>query len=170
MEKNPQPVRNLAGWEGYPLVKCRYSVKDSVDGRIKTAEVIMLNAEPKKLARWVVSTCIEGKGSARLADLDLLSRHIIGASGAQFPVVGIVLEAMNNTPRQKVYCFDDGVMVPVASLEWNRRRSANRGAQASHAVGSIASPSRLVLCRLPRCLGNIIFPNRKRTQCSETMR
>ena len=99
MEKNPQPVRNPAGWEGYPLVKCRHSVKDPVDGRINTAEVI--NAEPKKLHAGWVSTCIEGKDSARLADLDRLSRHIIGASGAQFPVAGIVLEAMNNAPRQK---------------------------------------------------------------------
>jgi hypothetical protein len=116
MEKNPAPVRDYPGWEGYPLIKCRYSVKDPIDGRVKTAEVIMLNAEPEKLARWVVRTCIEVKGSARPADLDRLSRQIINASGAQFPVAGIVLEAMNNAPRQKVYCFREGVTVRLEGV------------------------------------------------------
>lgn len=49
-------------------------------------------------------------------DLDRLSRHIIGASGAQFPVAGIVFEAMNNAPRQKVYCFRAGVTVRLAGV------------------------------------------------------
>ena len=114
MEKNPQTVRNSAGWEGYPLVKCRHSVKDPVDGRINTAEVI--NAEPEKLRAGWVSTCIEVKNSVRSVDLDRLSRHIIGASGAQFPVAGLVFEAMNNAPRQKVYCFRAGVTVRLAGV------------------------------------------------------
>jgi hypothetical protein len=116
MEKNPQPVRGFPGWQNFPLIKCRYSVSDPVDGRRKTAEVIMLNAEPEKLARWVVRACIEAKGSARPADLDRLSHHIIGASGAQFPVAGIVFEAMDDAPRQKVYCFRDGVTVRLEGV------------------------------------------------------
>jgi hypothetical protein len=115
MEQHPEPVR-YPGWEDFPLVKCRYSVKDPVDGRSKTAEVIMLNAPPEKLARWVVRSCIEAKGSARPADLDRLSRQIIEASGAQFPVAGIVFEAMDDAPRQKVYCFRDGVTVRLAGV------------------------------------------------------
>jgi hypothetical protein len=42
------------GWETLPLKECTYSVKGAHDPVQKTAKVIMLNAEPEQLARWVV--------------------------------------------------------------------------------------------------------------------
>src|SRR5215211_2393525 len=52
------------GWEGLPLQECTYKVKGDLDSAWKTAKVIMLNAAPDQLARWIVRTCIEVTGGA----------------------------------------------------------------------------------------------------------
>ncbi len=62
MEKNCEPVE-YPGWDGFPLLKCRYEVEDR-GGVQKAAEVILLNPSPQQLARWVVFACLEVKGSA----------------------------------------------------------------------------------------------------------
>lgn len=124
MEKNCQPV-SYSGWEGFPLQKCRYSVKDRKTGNSKVAEVIMLNASPKQLARWVVYTCLIVKGSAEKAFTDKLSKHIIHQSGAQFPVAGIVYEDLYDAENQtwqadginEIYCFRNGVTVVVDGVK-----------------------------------------------------
>ena len=114
MEQNPEPV-TYHGWEGFPLIKCKYSVKDK-DGTVKPAEVIMLNASPRQLARWVVYTCMEVKGSANPEYTDKLSKHIIMQSGAQFPVAGMVYEDMEGDGVEKLYCFRDGVTVVIQGI------------------------------------------------------
>jgi hypothetical protein len=82
------------GWEGYPTRKHKYQVHDG-----KTAEVIMCNADSKQLARWVVTACLEAKGSVEAKYTDKLCHQIMGASGAQYPVAGIVLEDMDGGQR-----------------------------------------------------------------------
>lgn len=114
MEKNAEPV-TYPSWEGFPLIHCKYSVKDK-DGTVKPAEVILLDASPHQLARWVVYTCMEVKGSAAQEYTNKLSKHIIGQSGAQFPVAGMVYEDMEGDGVYKLYCFRDGVTVGIKGI------------------------------------------------------
>ena len=74
----------------------------------------MLNAEPDQLARWVVSTCIEVVGSASNKCTKGLGDWIMGMSGAQFPVAGIVFEdLLPANGKFEVYAFRNGVTVLV---------------------------------------------------------
>ena len=102
------------GWETLPLRECTYSRKGPNDPVKKTAKVIMLNAEPDQLARWVVSTCIEVIGSATNQCTKAIGRQIIGQSGAQFPVAGIVFEdILPANGKFEVFAFRNGVTVRV---------------------------------------------------------
>lgn len=123
MERNCEDAV-YPGWEGFPLQKCRYNVKDK-DGTIKNAEVIMLNASPNQLARWVVYTCIEIKGSAAPEFTEKLSKHIIMQSGAQYPVAGMVYEDMEGDGIYKLYCFRDGVTVGIKGIESASKKVMN---------------------------------------------
>lgn len=116
MEQNCEPT-TYPGWEGLPLQQCRYSVKGSRDAVRKTVKVILLDPSPEQLARWVVSTCMEVTGGARSRCTGTLSRQIIGQSGAQFPVAGIVFEDI--IPANdifEVYAFRNGVTVRVSGV------------------------------------------------------
>jgi hypothetical protein len=102
------------GWESLPLKECTYSVKGAHDPVKKTAKVIMLNAEPEQLARWVVSTCIEVVGSATNKCTKAIGRQIIGQSGAQFPVAGIVFEdILPDDGKFEVFAFRNGATVRI---------------------------------------------------------
>jgi hypothetical protein len=117
MEANPQPV-TVPGWEGYPTIKYTYAVKDRATGEAKTASVIMLNPNAVQLARWMFTACLEAKGSAAEGYLRKLTDRIIGQSGAQFPVRGIVYEdILPANGVHEVYCFMDGVTVKVNGVE-----------------------------------------------------
>lgn len=113
MEQNCVPT-TYPGWESLPLRECTYGVKGANDPVRKTAKVIMLNAEPDQLARWVVATCIEVIGSATNKCTKAIGRQIIGQSGAQFPVAGIVFEdILPADKRYEVFAFRNGVTVKV---------------------------------------------------------
>jgi endoglucanase len=102
------------GWEGLPLQMCTYSVKGHKDVARKTAKVILLDASPEQLARWVVSSCMVATGSAGVRCTRKLGRQIIGQSGAQFPVAGIVFEdILPEDGRFEVFAFRSGVTVRV---------------------------------------------------------
>lgn len=112
MAQNCEPVA-WPGWEGLPTEKCRYTVKDRAIGTTKSVEVVMLNAPPEKVARWVV-TAVHDAGSTQPAvDADKLFKHIISQSGGQFPVAGVVYEDMEGDGFMKAYCFRNGVTVRV---------------------------------------------------------
>lgn len=102
------------GWETLALKECTYSVKGANDPVKKTAKVIMLNAEPDQLARWVVSTCIEVVGNASNKCTKTIGSQIIGQSGAQFPIAGIVFEdILPANGKFEVFAFRNGVTVRV---------------------------------------------------------
>jgi len=105
------------GWENLPLKECTYSVKGTNDPVKKTAKVIMLNAEPQQLARWVVSTCIEVVGVASDKCTKAIRSQIIQQSGAQFPIAGIVFEdILPADGRFEVFAFRNGVTVLIAGV------------------------------------------------------
>lgn len=102
------------GWEGFPLVRCTYTG----NGGVKLV-VVMLNAAPAKLARWVASGC-------RAAALDRnpkcwrkLWRQIKLQSGAQFPIAGLVDETGNTRVCTSIcfITFRDGIAVPLKAIE-----------------------------------------------------
>ena len=117
MEDNPQPVV-VPGWEGFPTVKYTYTVEDRSTHQTKTASVIMLNPDASRLARWIVTACLEAKGSADEALIHKLANRIISQSGAQFPIRGIVYEdILPANGIYEVYCFRDGVTVKINGVE-----------------------------------------------------
>jgi hypothetical protein len=106
----------VAGWEGYPTRRHTYSVKDQ-DGTTKSADVILLNPSPEKIARWIVSAVVEVKGSYDPADGKKLFANVIGQSGGQFPVGGVVYEdILPADGKNEIYCFRDGVTVAVEGV------------------------------------------------------
>ena len=99
-------------WEGFPLKKCTYRQADKNTPSGKTATVIMLNPEKELLAKWLVASCVIVKGNTGVKSCAIaLAIEIIGASGSQFPVAGIVLEDMDGDNVQSAYTFRDGVTV-----------------------------------------------------------
>lgn len=99
----------LKGWEGVNVSLYKYTVKDKVKGPL-TAEVYMLNPDSKKLAAWIISTCVITTGKLEKKNTDLIIHSINGASGGQFPVLGIVYEDMDGKGFVP-YFFKDGVTV-----------------------------------------------------------
>ena len=105
----------LPGWEGFNVRLYEYRTgRDVRTGAPKTGRVYLLNPEPERLARWIATTCLEVKGSLGFEYTDRLLRWIRGQSGAQFPVRGVVYEAMERPGRYEPYVFKDGVTVYVA--------------------------------------------------------
>ncbi len=116
MEANPKPV-SVPGWENFPTTKFTYTVKDKATGESKTVSVIMLNPDAHKLARWIVTACLEARGSIQTRDTDKLVNHILSQSGAQFPVRGIVYEDIfPANGLHEIYCFMDGVTVKIKGV------------------------------------------------------
>jgi hypothetical protein len=117
MEKEPQPVI-VPGWEGFPTVQCTYSVRDYATGTVKTASVIMLNPDARRLARWIVTACREARGSVDEALTRKLADHILSQSGGQFPIRGIVYEdILPANGLYEVYCFMEGVTVKIKGVD-----------------------------------------------------
>lgn len=99
----------LKGWEGVNVSLYKYAVRDKIKGTL-TAEVYMLNPDSKKLASWVISTCVITTGKLEKKNTDLIIQSVRSASGGQFPVLGIVYEDMDGQGF-KAYFFKDGVTV-----------------------------------------------------------
>jgi hypothetical protein len=125
------------GWDGFPLQRCRYTVRNR-DGTRRTGTVILLNGTPRQLARWVVHTCREVKGNTGARCTGRLARHIIGQSGAQFPVAGIVYEdILPSDGRQEAYVFRDGVTVGVRGFEHRMTRPPTAAEVDSALTGTV---------------------------------
>jgi hypothetical protein len=106
----------LPGWDGFPIRRYTYAVKDK-DGAEKSADVVMLNPSPEQVARWIVSALVEVKGKYDPADGQKLFKHVIGQSGGQFPVAGVVYEdILPEDGKNEIYCFRDGVTVVIEGV------------------------------------------------------
>jgi hypothetical protein len=104
-------------WKGFTVQDCEYRLKDGSGNEIQ-ARVLLADAPPERLARWVVQACIDVVNRADDRCTSRLRRQILEQSGAQFPVAGIVLEDLY-APRGKFegYCFRDGVTVIVSGFK-----------------------------------------------------
>ncbi|PKO15051.1 hypothetical protein CVU37_13695 [candidate division BRC1 bacterium HGW-BRC1-1] len=116
MEKNCTPT-TYPGWEGFPLQHCTYEVRDK-DGLTKCAEVIMLNPSSDQLARWIVDACAKVRGVLQPDDLRRVFKHVLGQSGGQFLVAGVVYEDIIPADgTYELYAFRNGVTVKIEGLE-----------------------------------------------------
>jgi len=117
MEADPKPV-TVPGWEGFPTMQCSYSVVDTALHSNKTASVILLDPDAHRLARWMVNACLAAKGAVTTNDLKRLADHILGQSGGQYPVRGIVYEdILPENGIHEIYCFRDGVTVKINGVD-----------------------------------------------------
>jgi len=96
----------IKGWETIKVTLYEYTV----DQGKKTGRVYMANADARKLASWVITTCVTLTNTLEKGNTDFLIKSIRYASGGQFPVKGIVYENMDGKGYFP-YLFKDGVTV-----------------------------------------------------------
>lgn len=101
----------LSGWEGIEVSLYNYKVH----GTDIIAKVYLADADSRKIASWIVTTCVSLTGKLSKTNSDKLIKDIRFASGGQFPVLGMVYEDMYGT-GQKCYLFKDGVTVYLADV------------------------------------------------------
>jgi len=117
MESKTVAEVQVPGWEGFPTRRYTYQVKDKKDGLVKSADVILLDAPPERVARWIVQAIVEVKGDYDPAQGKKVFANIIGQSGGQFPVAGVVYEdILPEDGKNEIYCFRDGVTVMVEGV------------------------------------------------------
>jgi len=117
MESKTAMDVKVPGWEGFPTKRYTYQIKDKKDGLVKSADVILLDAPPERVARWIVSALVETKGDYDLAQGEKVFANIIGQSGGEFPVAGVVYEdILPEDGKNEIYCFRDGVTVSVEGV------------------------------------------------------
>lgn len=123
------------GWTGFPVRLCTYSVHDGQLGELR-ASVVLLDADPEKLARWVVSACLEVMQTAAVSCTGKLRDRIVEQSGAQFPVAGLVLENMQRRDRWTMFAFRDGVTCVVDGVE----NGSHTPVKPHHVQQALAAP------------------------------
>ncbi len=111
-----ETVMDYPGWEGFALKHWRYKTPARGGISAHQAEVLMLNPTLEQLSRWIVIACLEAKGEAKPEFTHKLAAQIIGQSGGQFPVAGIVYEDMDGKPYE-TYGFRDGVTVGFEKMQ-----------------------------------------------------
>ena len=96
---------SLPGWEGLPVRLYEYRTGPDIrTGQPKKGKVYLLNPSPEKLARWIATACWKARGSLEYRYTDKLLRWIRSQSGGQFPVRGVVYEAMYEPGRYDTMC------------------------------------------------------------------
>ncbi len=105
----------IPGWEGYPVQLWEYHTgTDIYINEPKRGLVYMLNPSAEKLARWIVNAVFDATGALDAENIEKTRKFILWQSGAQFPVRGVVYEAMYTPGFYEPYVFKDGVTVYVA--------------------------------------------------------
>ncbi len=75
----------ISGWENIKVSLYQYSI----DSGKKIGKVYIANADAKKIAAWVITTCYYLTNKLDKQNTDLLINSIRNASGGQFPVKGV---------------------------------------------------------------------------------
>lgn len=120
--------KEIPGWEGYPVELYEYHTGvDSRTGGPKKALVYMLNPDPVKLAKWIINAVYDATGDVDPAKVEQIRRNILYQSGAQFPVKGVVYEAMYRPGEYYPYIFKDGVTVYMEDEAAHKAADENPG-------------------------------------------
>jgi hypothetical protein len=116
MEKGDAAPVAIAGWEGFPTKRYTYEVADK-DGTKKQADVVLLDPTADQIARWIVEALVEVRGGYEVEAGRKLFKHILGQSGGQFPVRGVVYEdILPEDGVNEIFCFRDGVTVVIEGV------------------------------------------------------
>jgi hypothetical protein len=113
MEQNCTPVTQ-AGWDGFPTMRCTYTELGA------KASVTLLDPDATQLARWTVTACLDAGATQMKRCAKYLRLRIWGASNAQFPVSGYVIEpksvlgGSSNDPL--CFLFRDGVTIRTQNV------------------------------------------------------
>jgi hypothetical protein len=106
--------RDLFGWAKGELLRCRYEVIDQLQGattKAKAGIVYLANPTPERVLKWLTAACQRAQPNDVRQCIRSGASEIRGASGAQFPVAGLVWEDMEGSGINKGYVFRNGVTV-----------------------------------------------------------
>jgi len=113
---------SIPGWEGYPVRLYEYFTgKDINLNGPKRGLVYLLNPDARKLANWIINAVYDATSDLKYEDLETIRKFIKWQSGGQFPVSGVVYEAMYKAGDYRPYLFKDGVTVYIREdhpLKW----------------------------------------------------
>jgi hypothetical protein len=101
-------------WEGFPTVMCTYSGSSGA----KDISVIMLNAEPPQIARWLVTACRDARAQHIRHCAERLALQTTCQSGFQFPIAGFVDEG-------EIFSFRNGVTARMTGTQFWKFTSKN---------------------------------------------
>lgn len=97
---------DLLGWPAKSLMQCNYEVEDHLANgskRKRQGFVVLANPPPERALTWVASACAMAAPKAQQECVQTTAADILGASGTQFPVAGLVWEDL--------YCGNNGKCV-----------------------------------------------------------
>lgn len=107
--------RDLEGWKGCPVSLYAYDTGyDSTVCGPKRGKVYLYNPTPERLAKWIMNACWKVKKSLDYRYTERMRKQVLYQSGGQFPVSGVVYEAMYRAGDYYPYLFKDGVTVWLA--------------------------------------------------------
>jgi len=106
--------KNVPNYEGYPVQLYEYYTGEDIYlNRPKRGLVYMLNPSAEKMAKWIINAVYDVRGEIRYDDIEKVRNFIMWQSGGQFPVKGVVYEAMYTPGFYEPYVFKDGVTVYI---------------------------------------------------------
>ncbi len=114
MEQNCAAVE-VPGWDGFVPQRCNYAALGT------KATVTMLNPDPDRLARWIITACHDAAASNMAQCTTHLRKRVWLNSNAQFPIEGFVIEPESvlggGSEAPLCFLFRDGVTVRTASAK-----------------------------------------------------
>lgn len=106
----------LEGYKGIPVKLYRYNWNYAKN---LVAYVYLLDADYGRIARWLISAAYQVRGRYNVKDIDTLLDTVQGQSGAQFPVLGVVLENKGDSFLSPSIYFKDGITISVKKVVRN---------------------------------------------------
>lgn len=106
---------DLFGWSASALQRCVYTVSDGSGRPAKRGVVYLADPPADIVLRWLATACGRIQPSNATRCIRRSAASIRGASGAQFPVAGIVWEDIAHADGiHEAYAFRNGVTVKLA--------------------------------------------------------
>lgn len=127
MAENKLDTRyDVPGWEGFPVELWEYHTGIDINiNAPKRGLVYLLMPSAEKLAKWIATAVYDVTGQVRYDDFEKVRKFITWQSGAQFPVAGVVYEAMYKEGDWYPYIFKDGVTVYMENEELHKSKDNN---------------------------------------------
>jgi hypothetical protein len=107
-------TEDVLGWPAKMVTECIYRVQDTVKPYTKkTGLVFLANASPERIHIWLNASCNRVMPRRIEECIKKFVSAISAASGAQFPVSGLVWEDMDRDGIEEGYVFRNGVTIRI---------------------------------------------------------